>query len=316
VGRLVGLFPARIERWRGGLSSMLVGWTHPFAPLGTPLVDRDQPEAVIAAWLDHLSRDPATPAQVLLPLVPEQGAFAKALDTVLAQSSRNHASFGHHQRALLEPGAQRPGYIERAMSSGKRKELRRQRRRLEDIAPVTYAAAADPTAIGPALNDFLTLEAGGWKGLAGTAIVSDPAVRHFVEGVVTALAAEGRARVDRLLLNGRTIAAAVTLASGDTAWCWKIAYNEGLARSSPGVQLVLDLTANLLAGPTPLRVDSCATADHPMIDHIWRERLALNDRLIALRPSAVPFALSCRIESIRRTAIGVAKALRDRLRRL
>ena len=125
---------------------MLVGWTHPFAPLGTPLVDRDEPEAVIAAWLDHLSHDPAMPAQLLLPLVPEHGAFAKALDAVLAGESRRHAAFGHHERALLAPGAQREGYLERAMSAGKRKELRRQRRRLEDIAPVTFTTTvARPT---------------------------------------------------------------------------------------------------------------------------------------------------------------------------
>ena len=75
-GRLAGLFPARVQRGVGGLFSMAAGWIHPFAPLGTPLVDRDEPEAVIAAWLDHLSRDPALPARLLLPLIPEQGAFA------------------------------------------------------------------------------------------------------------------------------------------------------------------------------------------------------------------------------------------------
>ena len=51
-----------------------------------------------------------------------------------------------------------------------------------------------------------------------------------------------------------------------------------------------------------------------MIDHVWRERLALSDRLIALRPSALPFALACRIETLRRSAIAAAKAVRDRLR--
>ena len=51
-----------------------------------------------------------------------------------------------------------------------------------------------------------------------------------------------------------------------------------------------------------------------MIDHIWRERLALCDQLIELQPSLLPFALACRAETLRRTAIAAAKALRDRLR--
>ena len=40
--RLLGFFPARIERRRYGVPlPVLTGWTHPFAPLGTPLVDRE-----------------------------------------------------------------------------------------------------------------------------------------------------------------------------------------------------------------------------------------------------------------------------------
>lgn len=302
LGKLVGLFPARIERPRGGLSAMVVGWTHPFAPLGTPLIDRDEPEAVIAAWLGHLARDPSMPAQLLLPLMPDQGPFAKALDAVLAANGQHNAAFGAHQRALLAPGAERGGYLERALSAGKRKELRRQRRRLEDIAPVTFSTADGTHDIQAALKDFLVLEASGWKGMAGTAIASDPAVKDFVQNAVTALATDGQARIDRLFLNGTAVAATITLASGDTAWCGKIAYNEGLSRSSPGVQLVCDLTESLLAGPMPLRVDSCATAGHPMIDHVWRERLTLSDRLIALRPSAMPFAFACGVETLRRSA--------------
>jgi CelD/BcsL family acetyltransferase involved in cellulose biosynthesis len=313
-GRLAGLFPARAPHWAAGLPSMVAGWTHPFAPLGTPLVDRDEPEAVIAAWLDHLSRDPALPARLLLPLIPEQGAFARALDTVLARQDRASRAFGRHERALLAPGTQRQGYLERSISGDKRKKLRRQRRLLADSAPLTLATTWDAGGIEAALQDFLTLEAGGWKGRAGTAIVNDPAIQHFVQSAVMGLAADGQVRIDRLIFNGAAIAAVVTLTSGDTAWCWKIAYNEAHARSSPGVQLICDLTDSLLAEPGVLRVDSCASPGHPMIDHIWRERLSLSDRLIALRPSAMPFALACRIETLRRSTLATAKATRDRIR--
>ncbi len=53
------------------------------------------------------------------------------------------------------------------------------------------------------------LEAGGWKGLAGTAIVNDPAIQHFVQSAVMALAADGQVRIDRLLFNCAAIAATV-----------------------------------------------------------------------------------------------------------
>ncbi len=315
TGRLAGVFPARRERPQGGLLPMLTGWTHPFAPLGVPLVDRDDPQGVIAAWLDRLVHDPQTPALLLMPLLPETGVFATALDAVLASNGQASAAFGRHERALLDPGSDRAGYLERAISMGRRKELRRQRRRLEDIAPVTFAKASDPDGVAAGLSDFLVLEASGWKGVAGSAIVNEPAVKAFVQGAVVGLAAQGQASVDRMLLDGRAIAATVTLQSGSTAWCWKIAYCEGVARFSPGVQLVCELTERLTTEPKIVRVDSCAAAEHPMIDHVWRERLVLSDRLIALKRAPVPFALACRMERLRRGAIAAARQIRDRLHR-
>src|SRR4051812_3836202 len=314
TGQLAGVFPARRERPQGGLLPMLTGWTHAFAPLGVPLVDRDDPQGVIAAWLDRLAHDPQTPSLLLMPYLPDKGAFTTALDAVLAEKGQASAAFGHHDRALLDPGAERAGYIERAMSAGRRKEMRRQRRRLEDVAPVSFTAACNPAEVAAALEDFLMLEASGWKGTAGTAIVDDPAIKTFVQSAVMGLTAQGHARVDRILLDGRAITATVTLQSGDTAWCWKIAYDEGVARFSPGVQLVCELTERLMADAKIARVDSCAAAEHPMIDHIWRERLAVSDRLIAIRRSMIPFALACRIEHLRRSAIAAAKQLRNRLR--
>jgi CelD/BcsL family acetyltransferase involved in cellulose biosynthesis len=311
-GTLMGLFPARLAGWGDGSFPMAVGWTHPYAPLGTPLVDRDEAEPVIAAWLDHLAHEHAMPALLMLPMLPESGAFAAALDAVLARKRLRSAPFGRHRRALLERSSAQDSQV--TTSARKRKELQRQRRRLEDFGSVNFSAAGERDQILPALEDFLVLEASGWKGVAETAAANDPAVRRFVETAVTALATQGQARIDRMVLGGRAIAAAITLRAGDTAWFWKIAYNEGVARFSPGVQLVNELTPNLAAQPGLAQVDSCATADHPMIDHMWHGRLALCDLLIAVKRPALPFALICLAETLRRAILDAAKALRDRLR--
>jgi len=139
-------------------------------------------------------------------------------------------------------------------------------------------------------------------------------VRRFVEIAVTSLAAQGQARIDRTQLGGQAVAVAITLKSGETGWFWKIAYNEGVARFSPGVQLVHELTPELAAQPGMAQLDSCATAGHPMMDHMWHGRLALADRLIAVKRTALPFGLIGRLETLRRAALSAAKALRGRLR--
>src|SRR5262249_45850309 len=156
----------------------------------------------------------------------------------------------------------------------------------------------------------------GGRGRAGPAAGHDPAIRAFLEAAVPVLAGDGKAAIVRLTLARHAIAALIVLRSGDTAWCWKIAYDERYARASPGVQLMLHATRALLADEGLAQVDSCAAPDHPMIDHIWRERLALADRLVRPGPSGrAAFAVTCKLEAMRRGAITAAKRGRDVIRR-
>src|SRR5690242_3557417 len=106
--RLLGFFPARIEHVCG--LRILTGWIHPYGPLGTPLVDRDEVEPVLATWLDQVADDPALPGLVMLPFAPEQGTFAAALGSALARRHMACALFGRHGRALLAPSPERAGY--------------------------------------------------------------------------------------------------------------------------------------------------------------------------------------------------------------
>jgi CelD/BcsL family acetyltransferase involved in cellulose biosynthesis len=313
--RLVGLFPFRVVPRRYGVKlPVLMGWTHPFAPLGTPLVDRDAVAAVVGSFLDHVAGDAKLPKILLLPLLDESGPVAQALRGAVERRGGADAAFGRHQRAALWPDGDAANYVETAIGKKRHKEFNRLRRRLAEAGPVTFEEARNPAAVAAALQGFLALEAKGWKGAAGTALVQDPELRRFAETAVDALARQGQASVARLLLGSQPIACIVTLRSAGGVWSWKIAYDESLARFSPGVQAMMELTDSLLADETVVFADSCATPSHPMIDHLWRERLAMADLMIALRPGA-GVAVACRLETARRRAISLARSVRDLLRR-
>ena len=68
--------------------------------------------------------------------------------------------------------------------------------------------------------------------------------------------------------------------SASSAWLGKIAFDEAFAKYSPGVLQILDATESLFAEGGIALVDSCAIPDHPMIDNIWRDRIAMADVLI------------------------------------
>ncbi len=314
--KLLGFFPARIEARRYGVKlPVLVGWTHPYAPFGTPLVERDAAEPVIAAWLAHLAGEPALPGLVLLPFIPEDGPFAAALGTILRRAQMQSADFNRHRRALLAPGADRSEYVGRALGGRKLKELRRIGRRFSDLGAILFTAATEPAAAAKAAEEFVALEASGWKGKAGTAAAHHDKIQRFVKTAVRALAATGQVAINRILVDGRAIAATITLRSGDAAWFWKIAYDESFARYSPGVLLTVAVTEDLVDDAAVARTDSCATANHPMIDRIWRERLSLGDRFVAVRLQA-PFARARRLERIRLAAIAAARGIRRAVARV
>ncbi|MGD9846109.1 MAG: GNAT family N-acetyltransferase [Variibacter sp.] len=314
--RLVGFFPVRVSRRYGLFPPVLVGWTYPYAPFGAALADRDESEAVIAALFDHIAASPRLPCLLLLPMAPTKGRWTHALASALARRGGRFALFDQHRRALLAPLRNRETYLDRAVSRGKRRELQRQARRLSERGAVVVSQALTPETIGPALETFMTLEARGWKGRAGSAAIMQAAVAAFMRRAVVSLSARASARVIQLSVGERPIAAGIVLRSGDRSWFWKIAYDESEARSSPGVQLTLELTQALLDDETVMQTDSCAVANHPMIDRLWLERLELADHLLQIGPGGgVRFALACYLETLRRALLATAKRLRGRLHR-
>jgi len=305
--RLLGFFPMVLPR-RGLLPAPARLWRPSLVPLGAPLVDREQATDVIGAFLDHLARRGSRAAGVLFPLLAEDGPFAKALAAAVAARGHAMQSFARHQRAFLPAGGD-TGFVSLA-SARKMKELRRQLRRLGDLGEVRMIHAREPKAVREGVEYFLALEASGWKAAAGTALLQQPGGAAFVRSMTRRLACEGRCAVHVVALNDRPIAAGIVLQSGSEAFFWKIAYDEAFARFSPGVQLTVDLSRAQLEDPSVGATDSCAIANHPMIDHLWRDRRDIADLLVAAAPAS---ALSTRLLIAREK---FTRRLRDRAKQL
>jgi hypothetical protein len=171
-----------------------------------------------------------------------------------------------------------------ALGAKKLKELRRQRNRLAEHGAIGFDVARTPEGVATAVENFLKLEASGWKARRGTALVQDSGDAQFIRRATAALAETGQCEIVTLRSGDTPVAAAVVLRHQDRAFYFKLGVDERFAKFSPGVQLTLDLTRHLCADPAIAMADSTASADHPMINPIWRGRLAIGDVLIPLRP--------------------------------
>jgi hypothetical protein len=125
------------------------------------------------------------------------------------------------------------------------------------------------------------------------------------------MAAQNAAEVAVFKQGDRPIACGILLRHQRRGFFFKIAYDEAVARSSPGVQLTLDITRRLCEDARVDDVDSTAGADHPMIDHIWRSRIGVSDLVLPVRRGGFSLALFAALVGLREAARGVAHAVRS-----
>lgn len=130
------------------------------------------------------------------------------------------------------------------------------------------------------------------------------------------MALSGNAEVVTLATGDKVVAAGVVLRHLRNAYFFKIAYDEAFAKTSPGVQLTLDITRAMCADEAIDAVDSTAIANHPMIDHIWRGRQPVADVLLPTQAGKLGFTLFASLINARRSLRAASRSLYHRLRSL
>ena len=271
-GQLAGLMPVKQELdYYGHPLPHLRNWAHANCFLGAPLVARGFERMFwreLLAWAD---RRAGLSLFLHLAHLPSQGALWEALVAESAAAGRPAATVMREKRAMLASDLSPEDYLEASLSTKKRKELRRQQRRLSDEGELVVERQRDDTGLIGWTEEFLTLEAKGWKGSNGSALASDAATKDIFRRALQGAARRGK--LDRLAmrLGNRPVAMLASFVSRPGAFSYKTAFDEDYARFSPGVLLQRENLAILERGSIDW-VDSCAAEDHPMIDHIWRER--------------------------------------------
>ncbi len=137
-----------------------------------------------------------------------------------------------------------------------------------------------------ALEEFLSLEASGWKGEARSAMILDRYRAAFAREAVNELGADGSARIYTLMVAERPVASLVVLIQSGQAFAWKMAYDETFAKASPGQQLLDETTRALISDPAIKAADSCAMPDNFVMNRFWPERLPIATYVIGLKPGS------------------------------
>ena len=285
-GRLAGLLPLvrRLSYYRWPLPFM-GNWMHANSFCGTPLIARGAEVPFWQALLRWADEHAGLALFFHLRGLPLDGVPWAALRGVLESEDRAFRCVHREERAMLCSSQTPEDYWQASLSGKKRKELRRQARRLADLGTVAVERLTDDRGLGEWIESFLALEHGGWKGREGSSLASDSATRQLFGESLVGAAERGRLERLALTLDGERIAMLATFLTAPGAFSYKTAYDEDYAAFSPGVLLQRENLA-ILGREEIAWTDSCAAEDHPMIDHIWRERRSLARINIAIGNSA------------------------------
>jgi CelD/BcsL family acetyltransferase involved in cellulose biosynthesis len=274
--RLVGIWTFCVGFARQSIIPVRVLTAPPFLHgyAATPVIDRSRLDDALDAVLDAIAADDCLPSIVALEAMAVDGTTMTALTRVLSRRGNPPCILDHSRRPRLRSDLDGPDYLQKALSAASRKKLRQQRRRLAEKGELTSVVITDPPAVRDALEHFLRIEASGWKGRQGTALLSNDADAAFTRAAIGALADEGCACIHALYLDQAPVSMQIVLRAGAGAFTWKIAYDEALRDFSPGMLLLEDYTAAFLEDTSIAFVDSCAY-DESSFMSVWTEREAI-----------------------------------------
>jgi hypothetical protein len=200
------------------------------------------------------------------------GPFARLLIDYFYQNARLTCVTDCYTRALFIPGADAALDLRDAVSPKHRRIFRSQENRLAKQGRLDYLTLEREEDLASWIQQFLKLEASGWKGREGSAFACSDADRAFFTKVVTEAFSRRQLMMLALHLDDKPIASKCNFLSGTGAFAFRVGFDEEYAQFSPGTLLELENIRQLHGRPEIRWMDSCADPDNALLNRLWLHR--------------------------------------------
>jgi CelD/BcsL family acetyltransferase involved in cellulose biosynthesis len=228
-GQLVAVFPL-LRR-----GSRLVSLANVHSCVYRPLVADDE---AATALLDAVMRRRASGLELLgLPVADE---WPRRIE-VGARSERKAVRI---EQSYSSPFIATVGDFAEWREANKKRwkaPLEKKRRKMSRDHQAKFAIVEAPVDLDAELEDGLRIEASGWKGENGTAVLSTPQTAAFYRSAARAFHARDEFRLSRIALDGATVAFDFGLLHGGRLYSLKVGYDERFRSLAPALVMRLSM---------------------------------------------------------------------------
>lgn len=312
--QLIALLPFTQSRRRwGGLAKLNHVWTTPYSMLSVPLIHKQHADLALRCLTTAMGDGSTGSTLWLFDNLALDGTAGKEMLQHFKAAQNPFCILDPFDRAILRRQGDFAAHMKEHVSKKRRKDLVRNRKRLSELGTLTLTDCSAGADLNDAVEEFLRIEAAGWKGKRGTALNCNANTRAFAKQAFGDPAGAPITRADVLALDGRAIAVNLSLQTGRTAFTIKCAFDEEYRNYGAGLLLEEDMIREMLEGNWADKLDS-ATAPGHLIQGLWNSSTRIADLLIAAGPGSLPFSFCEKLEKTRRKTRQVAKTLFLKLR--
>ncbi len=214
--------------------------------------------------------------------VPAGGPLHQALVDGLNSGGHAFRLGEAHTRGLLCRDRDADAYISSALSAESRQKLRKSEKKLQEHGHVTHRVLQPGDDVQGWIDEFLQVEASGWKGARGSALNCSEKNRRFINEAFASAFSRHRLVMVGIDVDGRPVARYSGFIAGEGAFAFKTAYDEAFRRFAPGLLAELDMIHAFHALPGVRWMDSITGPTNSTINRLWKHRLVVQRLAVGL----------------------------------
>jgi hypothetical protein len=196
--------------------------------------------------------------------------------------------YSSQRRAVLLPERTGDANMKTVLTNKRRKILRQNLRRLNDLGKVKWRVAVGQEIDQACVDAFLELEHTGWKKGKRTSLLSHAKDEAFFREMMSRFAQAGRAFFTELSIDGKVIASTSNLISGGAGFAFKIGWDEAFSKLGPGILNEVEFMKYFPELLPHLKYVDSGAENGSFIEKLWPDQVSLVSGFYVSNPTMKP----------------------------